>query len=59
MWGTSFSTNNIIIYEQNSIGYVLYTLEVSIWCLLTTNSYSKAVLKAVNLGYDTDTNVKK
>lgn len=25
------------------------------WCLLTTNSYSGCVLKAVNLGGDTDT----
>ena len=25
------------------------------WCLLTTSSYSEAVLKAVNLGEDTDT----
>jgi len=39
----------------NSSGYVVDTLEASIWCLLTTNSYSDAVLKAVNLGEDTDT----
>jgi ADP-ribosylglycohydrolase len=38
-----------------SIGYVLYTLEASIWCLLTTDNYKDAVLKAVNLGDDTDT----
>ncbi|PWG80287.1 ADP-ribosylglycohydrolase family protein [Pararcticibacter amylolyticus] len=38
-----------------SSGYVLHTLEASIWCLLTTESYSAAVLKAVNLGSDTDT----
>ena len=38
-----------------SSGYVLHTLEASIWCLLTTESYSEAVLKAVNLGEDTDT----
>jgi ADP-ribosyl-[dinitrogen reductase] hydrolase len=39
----------------NSGGYVLDTLEASIWCILNTNSYSNAVLKAVNLGHDTDT----
>ena len=39
----------------NSSGYVLETLEASIWCLLTTGTYSEAVLKAVNLGNDTDT----
>jgi len=36
-------------------GYVLHTLEASIWCLLTTDSFSSALLKAVNLGEDTDT----
>lgn len=44
--------------DENKIqssGYVLHTLEASIWCLLTTDSYNDAVLKAVNLGEDTDT----
>ena len=41
--------------EIDSSGYVLHTLEASIWCLLTTNSYKEAVLRAVNLGGDTDT----
>ncbi len=41
--------------EIRSSGYVLHTLEASIWCLLTTDSYKDAVLKAVNLGQDTDT----
>jgi ADP-ribosyl-[dinitrogen reductase] hydrolase len=39
------------IYELNkekiySSGYVLHTLEASIWCLLTTENYKDAVLKA-------------
>jgi ADP-ribosyl-[dinitrogen reductase] hydrolase len=38
-----------------SSGYVLHTLEATIWCLLKTNSYQDAVLLAVNLGSDTDT----
>lgn len=38
-----------------SSGYVLHTLTASIWCLLTTSSFSECVLKAVNLGDDTDT----
>lgn len=45
-------------YEESKIesgGYVIHTLEASIWCLLTTSSYEEAVLKAVNLGDDTDT----
>ncbi len=41
--------------EVNSNGYVLSTLEASLWCLMTTDNYSDAVLKAVNLGSDTDT----
>ncbi len=48
------------IWEQQedkirSSGYVLHTLEASMWCLLTSNSYAEATLKAVNLGEDTDT----
>nr|WP_243764125.1 ADP-ribosylglycohydrolase family protein [Bittarella massiliensis (ex Durand et al. 2017)] len=38
-----------------SDGYVLHTLEAVLWCLLHTNSYRDCVLKAVNLGSDTDT----
>jgi ADP-ribosylglycohydrolase len=30
-------------------------LEAALWCFLTTDSYREAVLKAVNLGDDTDT----
>lgn len=48
------------IYELNenviqSGGYVIQTLEASIWCLLTSDTYEDAVLKAVNLGGDADT----
>ncbi|MES2775255.1 MAG: ADP-ribosylglycohydrolase family protein [Bacteroidota bacterium] len=46
---------NCVEDEISSSGYVLNTLEASLWCLLTTDSYSEAVLKAVNLGEDTDT----
>ena len=35
--------------------YVVHTLEAAIWCLLNTDSYKDCVLKAVNLGDDTDT----
>lgn len=38
-----------------SSGYVLHTLNASLWCLLTTDTFSDCVLKAVNLGEDTDT----
>lgn len=38
-----------------SSGYVVHTLEAAIWCLLNTTSYKQCVLKAVNMGDDTDT----
>lgn len=44
--------------ERNSIrssGYVVDTLEAALWCLVTTDNYRDCVLKAVNLGGDTDT----
>ena len=41
--------------EIRSSGYVVDTLEAATWCLLTTDSYRACVLKAVNLGGDTDT----
>lgn len=41
--------------EIKSSGYVVHTLESALWCLLNTNSYAECVLKAVNLGDDTDT----
>ena len=49
---------NIHELEEDTIqsgGYVIQTLEASIWCLLTSNNYEDAVLKAINLGEDTDT----
>jgi ADP-ribosylglycohydrolase len=36
-------------------GFVVDTLEAAFWCFLTTDNYRDAVLKAVNLGSDTDT----
>ncbi|MEC9489760.1 MAG: ADP-ribosylglycohydrolase family protein [Halanaerobiales bacterium] len=41
--------------EIRSTGYIVHTLEASFWALLNTESYRNAVLKAVNLGDDTDT----
>lgn len=41
--------------QINSTGYVVDTLEAAVWCLLNTDSYRSCVLKAVNLGGDTDT----
>ena len=41
--------------EIKSSGYVVDTLEAALWCLLNTENYPDCVLKAVNLGDDTDT----
>jgi len=38
-----------------SSGYVVDTLEAAVWSLITTDSFERALLKAVNLGDDTDT----
>ena len=49
---------NIYELPEESIyssGYVLHTLEASIWCLMKSDNYRDTVLKAVNLGNDTDT----
>lgn len=49
------SLSNVAPENIKSSGYVVDTLEAAIWSLLTTDSYRNAVLKAVNLGSDTDT----
>ena len=41
--------------EINSSGYVVDSLEAALWSVLTSNSFEESVLKAVNLGEDTDT----
>jgi len=42
-------------YDIESSGYVVYTLEAALWSFLNSSSYTETVLKAVNLGADTDT----
>lgn len=49
---------DIWMYQEQDIkstGYVVDTLEAALWCLTTTDNYKDCVLKAVNLGGDTDT----
>lgn len=50
-----FAKTDLAEEEIQSSGYVVHTLEACIWCLLTTDDFKEAVLKAVNLGEDTDT----
>lgn len=50
--------NNIYKLEEDLIyssGYVVHTLEASLWCFFNSENYIETVLKAVNLGEDTDT----
>jgi ADP-ribosyl-[dinitrogen reductase] hydrolase len=47
--------NNLHEDDIKSGGYVIDSLEASVWCLLCTDDYRDCVLKAVNLGHDTDT----
>ena len=41
--------------QVRSTGYVVHTLEASLWCFANTTSYEECVLAAVNLGADADT----
>ena len=41
--------------EIRSSGYVVDTLEAVVWSLINTDSFESALLKAVNLGDDSDT----
>lgn len=41
--------------DINSSGYVVDTLEAVVWCLVKTDTFSECLMKAVNLGLDTDT----
>ncbi len=52
-----FSNEILFCNEQDirSSGYVVDSLEASLWCLFKTKNYKDAVLLAVNLGNDTDT----
>lgn len=55
---TRIEDENFKDLPENQIksgGYVVDTLEAAIWCLLNTNDYKSCVLRAVNLGRDTDT----
>ena len=41
--------------QIQSTGYVIHTLEAAVWCFMNSNDYEECVLKAINLGEDTDT----
>ena len=50
--------NDIGLYninEINSDGYIVTTLEAVIWTLINSKSFNETIIKAINLGEDTDT----
>ena len=50
--------NNIAKYKIDDIssqGYVVSTLEATLWVLFNTKNYNQAIIRAINLGNDTDT----
>jgi len=58
VFGDFQSLETIDKWEEQQIqssGYVLHTLQAALWCLLTTEGYAECILKAVNLGDDSDT----
>jgi len=49
---------DLSLIEEDDVpsnGHVQHTLQAALWCLVTSDSYKETVLKAVNLGQDTDT----
>lgn len=47
--------NKLNVNDISSSGYVINTLEASLWSILTTSSYEASIIRAINLGNDTDT----
>ena len=57
-YGRLFSVKKFALIEEDAIrgsGYVVEALEAALWCLVATDSFKDCLLKAVNLGDDTDT----
>lgn len=57
-YGRLFHLNEFIEVPEEDIrssGYVVDSLEAAVWSLITTDSFKPALLKAVNLGDDSDT----
>ena len=57
-YGRLLDSDRFSQYNEKDIkssGYVVDSLEAAVWSLLGTDSFEEALLKAVNLGDDTDT----
>ena len=46
---------NLKLDDIKSSGYIVDTLEASLWVLLNTNTFAQSIIGAINLGNDTDT----
>ena len=46
---------NLTEKDVRSSGYILHTLEASLWSIFNSRTFKEALLKVVNLGEDTDT----
>ena len=49
---------NIFDFDEKTImsgGYVIESLEASLWCFLNTDNFRDSILKGINFGHDTDT----
>ncbi len=55
VFGRLPSIDQVSARDIKSSGYVVDTLEAAVWAAATTKSYEECVLRAVNLGEDTDT----
>lgn len=51
----NYDISKISEKEISSLGKTRPTLEATLWSFLNTTSYDEAILKAINLGEDTDT----
>ena len=47
--------NKYSLDEIKSTGFIIDTLEATIWVLLNTKTFNQAIIGAINLGNDTDT----
>lgn len=47
--------SKLSLEDISSLGFVVDSLEAVLWCFLNSNSYNDSIIKAINLGNDTDT----
>ena len=53
--GCIYNISKLDINEIKTTGYIVDTLEATMWVILNTNNFNHAIIGAINLGDDTDT----